>query len=63
MQIINRSAITLKYKPPFIDWHNSLMPDRPYTENIADGSATTYLIPDFKGNADGVIKKYYKRNF
>jgi len=63
MQIINRSAITLKYKKPFIDWHNNLMPGVPYTENMSSESSTTYLIPDFKSNAAAVIKKYYKEIF
>ena len=67
MQILNRSAIILGYKKPFIDWHNNLMPDTPYTENKIEESVTTYLIPDFKDNADAVIKnitkRFLKRNF
>lgn len=63
MQILNRSALTLGYKKPFIDWHDNLMPGMPYKENITGESTTTYLIPDFKGNANVVIKKYYKEIF
>jgi hypothetical protein len=63
MQILNRSAIILTYKKPFIDWHNNLIPDMPYVENIIGESVTTYLIPDFKDNAGAVMKKYYKEIF
>lgn len=35
----------------------------PYIENMVGKSATTYLVPDFKDNADVVIKKNYKEIF
>ena len=39
------------------------MPDTPNIENMIGESTTTYLMPDFRDNADGVIKKYYKEIF
>ena len=59
MHIINRSAITITYKKPFIDWHNNLMP---LNEKMIDESSA-YLIPELAENADDVLKKYYKEIF
>jgi hypothetical protein len=62
MQIINRSAITVTYKKPFIDWHNNLTPDTPYNEKMI-GESSTYLIPELSDNAYDVIKKCYREIF
>ena len=62
MKVVNRSAITLTYKKPFIDWHNQLFPDLPYEENVM-GESKTYLINQLFNNADQVLKKHYKEIF
>ena len=63
MKILNRKAITINYKKPFVDWTNALTPELPPKEANIPGESTTYLIKnDFK-NADQCIKKYYTRIF
>ena len=44
--MLNRSAIILKYKPPFIDWINSVDPggSEPLDAEEANNDATVYLI-------------------
>ena len=59
MHIINRSAITVTYKKPFIDWHNNLMPGN---GNIIDESSN-YLIPELADNTSDITKKYYLEIF
>jgi hypothetical protein len=59
MHIINRSAINITYKKPFIDWHNKLMP---VNEKMV-GESSTYLIPELSDSAMDIIKKYYKEIF
>ena len=41
MNILNRSAITVKAKQPFIDWANALTPELPMEINIL-GESKTY---------------------
>lgn len=62
MKILNRSAIAISYKKPFIDWHDSLMPGMPLDENIQARFAT-YLVTEFLGVADEVLRKHYKSIF
>ncbi|MDD3686712.1 MAG: hypothetical protein PHE56_08090 [Bacteroidales bacterium] len=62
MKVVNRSAITLTFKKPFIDWHNQLFPEMPYEENML-GESKTYLINQIFNNADQVLKKHYKEIF
>ena len=62
MRTINRSAITITYKKPFIDWHNKLFPDIIYHENIL-GESKTYLINQIFDNAEQVLKKHFKDIF
>lgn len=62
MNIVSRSAITICYKKPFIDWHNALFPDMPLQENTI-GESKTYLINELGDNAEGAIKKHYKQIF
>jgi hypothetical protein len=62
MKVVNRSAITLTYKKPFIDWHNKLFPEMPYEENML-GESKTYLINQIFNNAEQVLKKHYKEIF
>jgi hypothetical protein len=53
MKVVNRSAITLTYKKPFIDWHNKLFSEMPYEENML-GESKTYLINQIFNNAEQV---------
>jgi adenylate cyclase class IV len=62
MNVLNRSAITITYKKPFIDWNNALFPDLPIHENML-GESKTYLINEIFNNAGDVIKKRYKEIF
>lgn len=62
MKITNRSAITVTFKKPFIDWHNSLMPDMPLDENTLRESVT-YLVPELYDDADKHLRKYFKEIF
>jgi hypothetical protein len=62
MNVLNRSAITITLKKPFIDWNNALFPDLPMDENML-GESKTYLINELHDNAGDVIKKYYKEIF
>jgi hypothetical protein len=59
MRVLYRSAITITYKKPFIDWNNKLFPDLPIEENIL-GESKTYLINSLFDDAGKVIKKHYK---
>ena len=62
MEYINRSAITISHKQPYIQWHNALSPDLPMEENML-GESKTYLVkPDFD-DADKLIKKHFKQIF
>ncbi len=59
---MNRSAITISPKHPFIDWANALTPEFPMEINVLGESHTYLTNPDFD-NADKHIKKYYKEIF
>ncbi|MCW2120841.1 hypothetical protein [Flavobacterium sp. 7A] len=62
MDIINRSAITINYKQPFVDWTNGLTPEIQMSDQVAQ-EATTYLVKGDFDDADKYIKKYYKKIF
>ena len=59
MSVINRDAITITYKKPFVEWHNKLFNETNLLENMI-GESTTFLIKAGFDNADKAIKKYYK---
>lgn len=59
---MNRSAITITPKQPFIDWANALTLEFPMEINVLGESHTYLTNPDFD-NADKHIKKYYKEIF
>lgn len=62
MEILNRSAITVRPKQLFADWANALTPEFPLEINIL-GEAHTYLTnPDFD-DVEKHIKKYFKQIF
>ena len=58
MELINRSAITISYKKPFIQWHNALFADMPMHENML-GESKTYLVKSDFDDAQKLIKKHY----
>jgi hypothetical protein len=62
MNVINRAAITISYKQPFIDLNNKLCPDMPMELNVL-GESKTYLVKENFGDAEKVIKKHYKEIF
>lgn len=59
MKILDRSAITITSKTPFIEWNNNLFPDLPMEENVL-GESRTYLINELFDTTDSIIKKNYK---
>lgn len=62
MNALNRSAITVTFKKPFIEWNNNLSPDLPMYEDMI-GESTTYLVNDDFDDAGEIIKKHYKEIF
>ncbi len=62
MQILNRSAITVTAKQPFVDWANGLTPELPMELNVLGESHTYLTNPDFD-DAQKHIKKYFKQIF
>ncbi len=62
MNILSRSAITISYKKPFIDWNNNLTPDMTLEENML-GESKTYLTNELFDNPEKIAKKYYKDIF
>ena len=63
MKILNRTAITINYKKPFVDWTNALTPELKQKEVNILGESTTYLVKYSLDSADKCIKKYYKQLF
>ena len=62
MEFLNRSAISVSPKQPFVDWANALTPEFPMEIDVP-GTTHTYLTdPDFE-DTDKQIKKYYKQIF
>jgi hypothetical protein len=62
MNTLNRSAITISYKKPFIDWNNKLTPDMTLDENML-GESKTYLTNGIFDDAEKLVKKYFKEIF
>lgn len=54
MKMLNRSAISVQLKQPFVDWVNSLTDDEQEHLNLAEVNleATTYLIPELEDEDD-----------
>jgi hypothetical protein len=61
MEVISRSAITIKYKQPFIDWNNSVFPALPMEIDIL-GESKTYLIDEIDDPIKPV-KKHFRKIF
>lgn len=66
MQIVNRTAVIIKPKQPFVDWLNSIPggSSENTIENISREN-TTFLIPEFFGPVESMeyLKKYYNLIF
>ncbi|MFK7032763.1 hypothetical protein [Flavobacterium oreochromis] len=62
MKILNRSAITVSAKQPFVDWANALTPELLMEVDILGESHTYLTNPDFD-NAEAHLKKYFKQVF
>ncbi len=56
---INRSAIIVKPKQPFIDWHNSLYPDSKMDEIDVD----IYLVNNTINDLENFLKKKFDKLF
>ena len=66
MQSINRAAVVIKPKQPFVDWINSMPDDSSdYTLERINKDNLTFLIPQYDDpdNAKKYIKKNYKMIF
>ena len=62
MQSINRTAVVIKPKEPFVDWINSMPDDSSsYTLEQIDEDNLTFLIPQY--DDPGNTKKYIKKNY
>jgi len=62
MNVLNRSAITISDKKPFVEWNNNLTPDLTIDENML-GESKTYLTNELFDDAEKLLKKYYKEIF
>lgn len=56
---INRSAIIIKPKQPFIDWYNSLYPDKEMHETDVD----IYLVDDTVNDLEKFLRKKFNTLF
>jgi len=57
--VLNRSAVVVTPKQPFLDWLNSVEADSSLT--LADLDKTLYLVPDYKDpeDAEKILKRVY----
>jgi hypothetical protein len=62
MNILNRSAIIVRVKRPFIDWANALTPDFPLKIDVLGESHTYLMNPDF-ADAEKDLKECFKLIF
>ena len=55
--MLNRSAVAVRPKQPFLDWVNSVEPDSSVT--LDELQKTLYLVPDYEDpeDAEKVLKK------
>lgn len=66
MQSINRTAVVIRLKQPFIDWLNSFPDeDSDNTLETASSENMTFLIPEFFGPDESLsyVKKRYSQIF
>lgn len=62
MAVVDRSAITVTHKQPFIDWNNRIFPTMLIEKSVL-GESTTYLIDQIFGDAEKVLRKHFKAIF
>ena len=57
--MLNRSAVAVRPKQPFLDWVNSVESDSSVTAD--DLQKTLYLVPDYENpeDAEKVLKRVY----
>jgi len=66
MRLVNRAAITVKPKQPYIDWANALDDDGPKLTDEHLPERAVYLIDDiddFLGEKEAIIKRYFGEIF
>ncbi|MHB9070240.1 MAG: hypothetical protein ACYC54_07705 [Sedimentisphaerales bacterium] len=67
MESINRTAVVIKPKQPFVDWINSFPDDKnKYTlEQMSKRDNLTFLIPEYDNPEDSMkyVKKTYSQIF
>ena len=64
--MVNRTALTLRYKEPAIRWINEADPvegDMIFTEQHVNTERTVYLISDDDGENEETQQAWIKRNF
>jgi hypothetical protein len=62
MRRINRTAVVIKPKEPFVDWLNQVPnEDHDFTLERISGDNVTYLIPEFFGPVESLA--YVKKKF
>jgi len=63
MKIINRTAVVIKPKQPFVDWLNSFPDDKhKYTlEQMSKRENLTFLIPEYDTPEESM--RYVKKNY
>jgi len=47
MDLVNRMAVVVFVREPFVDWLNSVDPDHPVWLGAMTGRGNVYLIPEF----------------
>jgi hypothetical protein len=62
MEILQKSAITISYGKPFLDWNNKMFPELPMEEDML-GESSTYLVNGGFDDPDKLINKYFKQIF
>jgi hypothetical protein len=64
-KMLNRSAVTIKAKQPFIDWVLALPESEHVTRNDIDEDSTVYLLPDSFDDTtnDKLLQQFYQRIF
>ena len=66
MRLVNRAAITVKPKRPYIDWANTLDDDGPKITQEHLPERAVYLvddIEDFPGNMSEIVERHFAEIF
>jgi hypothetical protein len=66
VQLVNRAAITVRPKQPYVDWANALDHDGPRMSPERLRERSVYLIEDLSEylvDEESVIKRYFKEIF